>query len=195
MESLETVIIIYAYISMWKMCDIKEANASAKFYPNDSNDDMHNFYFIFNSNGPRYLRFIILDEGLSNLCHGESGNAYSLPTSRHPRLLERSIRNAFPLVRWLHATRKCRLGLSWRASKGLNIYSHIFVAFCPIFNDYWMSLSIFRGLRFRATFGNLIHMNDYRTKISDYDIDLMLSLLKKIMYMFWKFWSKKFANC
>lgn len=99
------------YISVCVKCVIyiSETNASAKFSnENDSNNDMHNgknLHFIFNSNGPRYLRFIILDEGLSNLCH-ESGNAYSLPTSRHQGLLERSIRNAFPLVRRLSRNAK-----------------------------------------------------------------------------------------
>lgn len=77
-----------------------------RYFQDDFNNDMHNGISIFNSKGPRYLKFIILDEDLSNLCHDESGNAYSLPTSRHPRLLERSIRNAIPLVRRLSRNAK-----------------------------------------------------------------------------------------
>lgn len=118
-----------------KVCNIyitTETKASAKFQDNSDNEHAQwDFYFIFNSKGPTYLRFIILDEDLSNLCHEmrvETHIRY-LPHVNH--VFSRKIhQKCFPSSPTTFTQRE-NVDSDYRdtLSKGLNIYSHIFVAF------------------------------------------------------------------
>lgn len=169
---------IYIYITT-------ETKASAKFQDNSDNEHAQwDFYFIFNSKGPRYLRFIILDDDLSNLCHDESGNAYSLPTSRQPRLLSKDPLEMLPLVpRLLRNAKMSTQIIVTRLEKILTFIhtsSSHFLSHLQRLPDELKHISV---SEISCYFNNLIDMNDYSMKQRFQTVTFQRSNLKLRMYM------------